>query len=458
MLGLERLADSVWTNALYRIPLEERCLWLDPTDAIRSDSLRAVVAAMPCDARVSFSERLWWLSDPLYLTAGNERRSEHLSRQVALLLDAYSEQRLDSSYVDMISRGLRQTQAEEQLLGGNDLASLFRHSPADITLSRVFAPAPHGYQELVRRLGVPGYFHITRPEPGTTPQLVALLPGPRFSFVPSAAALLNHTASQPTDWRVIDDDHYEFLALPDREFMELDYQVAMFRRGDSARIVVASDLAQHPQLWKGGALAALIARRDYAEAGVVLQKRLRGDIYVEFASLPAGRTFVSMEVLSRDSSLAGRVRFGAGPPPMPEQRVTMSDALLFAPRARLPTDLEEAGVLALGNAFLERGGRAGIYWEVYGLVAGEQPTVTISMTMESPGIFRSLGRAITGRPAVDRLSVEWDEAPSDGGAVGVRATNLDLAALATGVYTLSLQVQVAGQQTLSTSRLVEIRN
>jgi hypothetical protein len=78
--------------------------------------------------------------------------------------------------------------------------------------------------------------------------------------------------------------------------------------------------------------------------------------------------------------------------------------------------------------------------------------------MESPGIFRSLGRAITGRPAVDRLSVEWDEAPSDGGAVGVRATNLDLAALATGVYTLSLQVQVAGQQTLSTSRLVEIRN
>jgi hypothetical protein len=455
MIGREDWADSVWTSTLYAMPLAERCLWLDPTDVIASDSLRRVVSGMDCDSRVRFAERLWWLSDPLYVTVGNERRSEHLSRQVALLLDAFSRQRLDSTYVDMLLRGLRQTESESQLVAGGDFSALFRNDPPDITVSRVFAPAPLGYEEVVRRLGVPGYFHLTRPDPGFVPQMVAMLPRPRFAFVPSAEVLADHTRARASGWSLQNERPFEFWSVG-RRFEALDFQAATFRRGDSARIVVATDLSPHPELARGGATAALILRRDYADAGVQLQRRLRGNLYVEAVDLRGGRTLVSVEVLSRDGSVAGRARFGAGRDVTTRQRVAISDVMLIEARSRLPASLDEAESLILGSDRLNRRSGVGLFWELYGLAAGEVCQLHVELVSEVAGVLPRLARTLRGRPLADRLSASFALPQASGAAIEPGSVHLDLAALVPGRYTMTVQIDVVGHAPLRHTRAVEV--
>ncbi len=454
--NMEEWADLLWTETLYHMPLEERCRWLDPTDVIKSDSLRRAVAAMDCARKVDFAERLWWLSDPLYLTRGNERRSEHLSRQVALLLDAFSNQRLDSARVDMIVRGQRQMRYEDDLLNGVPTAGLLPRDLPDITRTRVFAPSPLGYEEVVRRLGVPGYLQSTRPETGSPPQMVALFPNPRFSFVPSASTLLNPTSAPADGWKIVDDEQYEFQVTPDREFVDLDYQVAFFRRGDSARMVAAADMEGQPQLTRRGATAALYVRRDYTDSAELRARPIRTDLFIQAVDLPRGRTLVSMEILSRDSSWAGRVRFGAGLPAMPSQRVTLSDVMFVERRPRPPRDLEDAEHLMLGSTRLKKGSTLGLFWEMYGLVSGDSVHYAVKVTGERPGLLGMVGRAITGQPAQIQPRVEGVIPVVSTATVGAYALNLDLKTLSPGRYTLSVEVRVEGQQPVESVRAFEI--
>jgi hypothetical protein len=456
MIGIEARADSIWTATLYRMPLEERCRWLDPTDVISSDSLRRAVAGMDCATKTEFAERLWWLSDPLYLTPGNERRSEHLSRQVALLLDAFSKQRLDSTRVDMIVRGLRHIQMADDLVNGRPATTLLARDLPDITRSRVFAPSPLGYEELVRRLGVPGFFQSTRPEVGTAPQLVALFPTPRYAFIPAPDALLEPTRASPEDWWTTGNEQYEFHATGDRVFVDIDHQIAFFRRGDSAVVIAAADVENYPRLTRGGATAALIVRRDYTDAALVWKRQLRTDLYIQRADIPDGRSFISMEILSKDNKWAGRVRFGAGPPVLPGQRVSMSDIMFVESRPRPPLDLSDAEPLVLGTLRIKQGTTIGVFWEMYGLASGDSARYSIAVLREQPGLLGRVGRAIVGRPD-DREPFVQGELPARSGSfIDSHAINLDLKNLGVGRYTLSVSVRVDGQRTVESLKPFEI--
>ncbi len=455
--NMEAYADDIWTQTLNDMTLEERCRWLDPSDVIKSDSLRRAVAAMDCAARVRFAEVLWWLSDPLYLTRGNERRSEHLSRQVALRIDAFANQRLDSARADLLVRGLRQTRYEDSVLAGGPVASnLPRRDASDLARTRVTLAPQLGYEELVRRLGVPGYLHSARPEPGSPPQLFALFPKPRFSFVPAAAALSDLTSAPPEAWKIDDDEQYEFQATVDREYVDIDYQVAFFHRGDSARLVAASDLEAQPQLSKRGALAGLFVRRDPTEPGLLASRTFRGPLYIQSVTIPWQRTYVSLEILSRDSSWAGRARFGAGPPAMPSQRLTMSDVMLVDPRTHPPTNLEDAEPLALGSSRIRKGSSVGVFWEMYGLTSADSGTFSVAVSGQRSGILATVTRAISGQNAPDAPAVNGVLPRVTGSAVAAHSINLDLKALSPGRYTLAVEVRANGQQPVTTLRAFEI--
>ena len=79
--GDVRMADSIFTSIAQAMRDDERCAWNDVRMLLDADTRRAYTG-MSCEARADFEARLWWLSDPLYLEPGNERRAEHVARKV----------------------------------------------------------------------------------------------------------------------------------------------------------------------------------------------------------------------------------------------------------------------------------------------------------------------------------------------------------------------------------------
>ena len=143
---------------------------------------------------------------------------------------------------------------------------------------------------------------------------------------------------------------------------------------------------------------------------------------------------------------------------MPDQRFTMSDALLMETRSRPPANLEDAEGLMLGSARIRKGSAVSVYWEMYGLKAGERPYISVAVTQERSGVLATV-RRIAGRgrsPLVDRWSVGFSDAEASGLDAEPRAVELNLSALATGRYTLSIRLQLEGHQPVESTRVIEI--
>src|SRR5690606_25293613 len=63
-----------------------RCAWTD-ISMLLAGPLRSEYERLTCAERSEFEARFWWLADPTWSEEGNERRAEHLSRNVQLRLD-----------------------------------------------------------------------------------------------------------------------------------------------------------------------------------------------------------------------------------------------------------------------------------------------------------------------------------------------------------------------------------
>ncbi|HXL87297.1 MAG TPA: hypothetical protein VN927_08790, partial [Gemmatimonadaceae bacterium] len=82
-------ADSTFSVALEEMPALTRCHWLNLSPLL-DDDLRDAYRKMSCAQREAADARIWWVADPLFMTPGNERRTEHFSRvlHTALQQDA----------------------------------------------------------------------------------------------------------------------------------------------------------------------------------------------------------------------------------------------------------------------------------------------------------------------------------------------------------------------------------
>src|SRR6266581_3310966 len=74
-------ADSTFATALADMPADERCRWGDLSPLLEGE-LAERYRRLDCDARAAFEARWWWLAQPLYSHAGNDRRTEHFARVV----------------------------------------------------------------------------------------------------------------------------------------------------------------------------------------------------------------------------------------------------------------------------------------------------------------------------------------------------------------------------------------
>jgi hypothetical protein len=204
----------------------ERCDW-DDVGPLLPPADRARYGALPCAARDSVSARVWWVSDPLWIEPGNERRVEHDARRTLVRLRAaLSEderhywQPLDGGDA-LIEMVVRYGWPSRSVWGG-------RHEDANHT----------------------GWL-AGRGSAGSPPYVTAEYVGERPHVVPPLRIALDPSSARGADWQLHPADvsrpgrwwpteHYARRAGPLVQLAE--GQWALFRRRDAALLAVATAL------------------------------------------------------------------------------------------------------------------------------------------------------------------------------------------------------------------------
>jgi hypothetical protein len=451
-------ANDAFSVALREMPDAERCAWHDLADLFEGEE-KDVFDELPCDARAVRAERLWWLADPLYLVPGNERRSEHFSRLMRDLI----------SLVDT-TVNLR----------------TFHATPAELRAHRPFPSRGVAYETLVLRYGVPvGFVNSSiagrqpimyqagflgpppanvnagiTSRPRKVPRdvsyslLLAQYYWPRYHFLPDASIADDPTSAEADAWQLDKRKPAEFQTTLNFPYTALEHQAAVFRRGDSALLVVATD-TERDSLLRGGLTRAgfVLARNEHDTPRVVQAHSERR--YVFNVMSDTQPRLASLEVIALGGG-AGRARFGIGPPPMPAQRITLSDILLADSGTALPTDLDQARARIRYTTRIDATEPVTLFWEVYGLAAGEVAAVTLTSTRLDTTALRRFGRLLGIVAQATGLRLGWEDPAGSGAAITPRSVVLDVRQLPPGRYALELAVRVPGQQPASVTRIIDV--
>lgn len=408
-------SDSAFSLALDGMPSAMRCHWINVSPLLDSD-LRKTYRRLPCGQREALVPRIWWLADPLLMTPGNERRTEHFSRVM---------------HTTLLQKDAVTTHG---ISWGGDLA------------------------ELIVRFGWPEKW-TQQPSASMYPGVAAAITGherePGFHFF--------LTQFPPDSLHVVTDSLWEIDQFPPQEqyaplyaraFARLDAQVARFRRGDSTLVVAAYDVSADT-LFRGKTFtAALVAMGDEATTPSLHEVAAAPVRQVMTVATPWKSQLIGVELLARDSSGAARWRSGFGEIPVEPDRISVSD-LLFVDGTTLPADLTEAIPRSHGGTVFRRNTKVGLFWELYGN-APTDSALPISLTISplETGLLRSALGALRIAPKATPLNIRWQE----NGAAGVlsaRSLLLDLSLVPPGKYEVKLEVGAV--QVARASKVIQVR-
>ncbi len=408
-------ADSAFAAALEGMPTPMRCHW-NNLSPLLDDDIRGTYHKMSCGEREAADARIWWVADPLYMTPGNERRTEHYSRVLHTLLQENAVNTYGSSW-------------------GGDLAELILR----------FGWAEKWTQEPSRSM-------YSSAQPAVTGH--EREPGYHFFL----------TQRPPDSLALIVDSVFDIYQFPPREqyspmytrgFVRLDAQVARFRRGDSTKVVAAFDVGTDTIFGKTKFAAALIAMGDEATRESKTQVEDSPTRHVLTVSSLWKEQLVGVELLANDSSAAARWRSGFAEIPLDSGKISVSDLLFVDGAPSLPADLNEAIERAHGGTKFRRNTKIGLFWELYGKAPADS-ALPISLTIMpiDEGLLRRTFRALRIAPKLTPLMLRWQE----NGAAGVlsaRAIVLDLSAIPTGKY--SVKLEVGASPSAVSSRIIEVQ-
>jgi len=425
-------ADSLFAAALARAPQADRCAWTDLSWVL--DEVPREYRRAPCDRRRALEERIWWLADPLYLTPGNERRTEHYARHV-------------------LSRFQDQARSGYAVRWGDDLDEL---------LIRYGWPA--GWERNVSRRGYDG---------GGRSIISHHAPRSR-EFMPTRQFITDPATITQGGWDIDPDRPRSTYAPPyARSFETLrDPQVGVFRRGTSAVVVAAFDVKadEREGTWAGDPGTSGVNPLQGEATGEAALVFLPGPITPAIASrsmgpgpfrlaltIPWQPGLVSLEAVGwGDSARAARSRWWL--PLSGGASLAVSDPLLFdAPGPdSLANTLEEVFSALRTDGVVRAGDRVGVYWETRDW--GDQPVVarfSLTVTRTGEGWLRRAARTLrlAGRnqPSV---SLGWTEVLDDAPAVHPRSLALGLPDGPGGAYVLRIEVRVAEQTAWAERRLM----
>ena len=408
-------ADSAFSVALDGMPPPMRCHWLNLAPLL-DDDVRGSYRKLTCSQREAADARIWWVADPLYMTPGNERRTEHYSRvlHTALQQDAVN------------TYGLS---------WGGDLA------------------------ELILRFGWAEKW-TQQPPTSMSPGLLASItgherePGFHFFLTQQASDSLAHIVDSLFDIKPVQ-PREQYAPGYARSFTGLDAQVARFRRGDSTRIVAAYDVGADTIFGRHRFAAALVAMRDEATTpsmSEIAESPARNVITV---STPWKSQLVGVELLAKDSAGAARWRAGFAEIPLDSGKISVSDLLFVDGAPSLPVDLNEAIPRTHGGTKFRRDKQVGLFWELYGKVPADSALpISLTITPIDEGFFHRAFRALRIAREVAPLNIRWQENGASG-VLSARSVLLDLSLVPAGKYAVKLEVR--NYPLAVASRIIEVK-
>ena len=408
-------ADSAYATALDEMPAALRCHWMNLSPLL-DDDLRGTYHKMTCAQREAADQRIWWVSDPLYMMPGNERRTEHYSRVLHTMLQQTSVNTYGLSW-------------------GGDLAELIlRFGWAEKWTQE---PSPSMYPDakasIVGHEREPGYhFFLTQRPPDSLAQIVDSV-FDIFQFPPIE----------------------QYSPAYTRGFVRLDAQVARFRRGDSTRVVAAYDVTTDTIFGQHKFAAAVIAMGDESTTPSMTLLDSSPTKNVITVTTPWREQLIGVELLAKDSTAAARWRSGFAEIPLDSGKISVSDLLLVDGAPSLPTNLDEAIARAHGGTKFRRNVQVGLFWELYGSTPADSALpVTLTITPVDVSLLRRAFHVLRIATKPEPLNIRWQE----NGAAGVmspRSVVLDLSAVPSGKYAVKLEVGTAGGT--STTRVIEVK-
>lgn len=424
--GRYAASDSAWSRALALMDDRQRCEWRD-LKLVLDDRMLREYRELGCARREAFEQRIWWLARPMLSLAGNDARTEFLSR------------RLYTAFVE-------------------DAPSVYAMGfDAD-------------ERELLLRYGWPrawSYHDVYVSGRGATKVITGHEPTPAPPMLPVAATVRNPALSDSVGWRGkgLPGVRARYAPLVARRLLPLTHQSAIFRRGDSALVVMAYDVSGDRALSgavrAGEATAALVLTKgEEADASIVRLPTpgVRGTIS---ALTPWGPMLMSAEVGARRQQVLARARYGMRATDSPGSRVSISDLLLFDPYDGMPRSLEEVIPHASPSQVVSQGAKVGIYWETYNTdPGGEGIQVAITVAPEDQGEGGWMRRGLTALRLVREaqpVTVGLSDVSARGRGYTPRAVVVDLATLKPGRYLMQLEITAEGTIPVRGERVLTVR-
>ena len=407
-------------------------------------------------------ERLWLLSDPLYLVDGNDRMTEQYARAVLI-------------------RMRREAVNPYGVEWGDDI------------------------EELTLRYGAERAWERRRSLPNGTLQDTRSIVGRHHpksqEFLPPDLALEDPAQVAPGDWTLEQRRPWTGYAPPYApDLNALETQVARFRRGDSLLVVGAFapqeedatvdsrrqsmnprivDLRAQRNEDRGDQQARLnpfgappeeplplpVEERQPegpvqsalflidTESGEQHEVRGEGPSGVYQLQVPNGRYVVGIEAFSPDAKQAWRDRHGLWQDPLAPGLAAVSDLLILAGGGEIPTSLEEALPTALSAVRVRAGEPFKLAWELYGLQIGESATVRIGIDEGGVGFFRAVGQFLRVLQPDSPVLMTYQDAGPDVLGTVFRSVQLSLPPdLEPGEYTLTVEIALAGREPMTVAR------
>lgn len=420
-------ADAAFAEALETMDAERRREWSDPEPLLDGRGRELwEEAEEDDDVRGRILDRMWRLADPLYLVPGNDRRTEHYARHVAVWI------REDA-------------RSPYGIFWSGDLARmLVRYGPEEGWERERRQPVT------MEEGGVIGHHH---PE--------------SRRYAPPGGVLADPLSAGEVEWD-LDVRRPRSTHVP-RYAPVLDvepFQVGLFRRGEDV-IAVAGYRRPDGDAERGrGAVPGEPAAGVRAglhlvvpDSGIRVRTVRTGPPAGGLAArAPAGAYVVSVEVWSPEDEVGARRRLGVEREALLPGTPALSDLLVLDAAEALPASLEEVVGRLRPVARICPGETATVAWELYGL-GDRSGSLEFGLRLDrvDPGLLERIGGWLGIGDPSQSVVLDWSESAPDAAGPALRAVDLGLPDdLPSGRYRLRVRVGSGELEPLEVARRVDV--